>query len=114
MTRLYPYIIAILIMVIALLVIFSNNKDTYYEERLQKEKNERRQTVKRLEQELLLSEQQGLVLNHRIDSLNIRYKNVIVDLDRTTKELKDIKGRYKNHTPTELEKEMLKRFNESK
>jgi hypothetical protein len=64
-----------------------------------------------LKLQLKTSNESRLALSARIDSLSAVSKTLSLELAKTTSELKQVKGRYKNHTPGELEIEMERRVN---
>lgn len=98
-------------LIIALIVIlfFGNQyrkESSLYKTQLE---NEYRQKLLKLEQQLQSTERQRLVLGARADSLNSVNKDISRLKDKYQTELVQIKGRYKTHTPSELETEMIRR-----
>lgn len=72
-------------------------------------------TEKRLlfQRQLESSERQRVALLHRFDSVNNLVESAVRTNLKLDSLLSKVKGSYKDRTPTELEKEMVKRFNES-
>jgi peptidoglycan hydrolase CwlO-like protein len=106
--------LAICILIIVLMAIFYSNTNSIYEDKIQELKNQKQQEIEKYESELseLRRHQDSLI--SIVDSLNISGKTVLGERDKLNKELKAVKGRYERHTPTELETEMMKRYNETR
>ena len=96
------------------MAIFYSNTNSIYEDKIQELKNQKQQEIEKYESELseLRRHQDSLILV--IDSLDTGGKTVLGERDKLSEELKKVKGRYQHHSPSELEKEMMKRYNETR
>jgi hypothetical protein len=99
-------LVALLVFNAAVINTEVSKRDAFVKQLEQTYKNE----ISILEEAILRSERGRVLLDHRLDSIRISNKNL---LDRVTDldgELANVKGRYKNHTTSELETEMIKRY----
>jgi hypothetical protein len=66
--------------------------------------------IDQLQRELRRSNLERNNYAHRVDSISLHNETILRSIEKKDKEIAAIKGRYKNHTPTELEIEMEKRY----
>lgn len=107
-------IIGILILALTVALLLGNRSVNYYEDKLEQQRNEYKDKLLLLQQQLSEANNERLDLTNKLDSLNSSLKNVLVDRDKTKAELMIVKGRYDNHTPSELETEMINRWKNGK
>lgn len=102
-------LIAAFVILVCVLEYVSYKQNQTFKTKLQDDYTEKRLL---LERQLRSSEGQRLALMHRLDSLN----NIVESSFRTNRQLDSlltkVKGSYKDRTPTELEKEMIRRWAE--
>lgn len=93
--------LALVIIVVAVVIVAKvtiNQRDTEISKlRLENDKYYKQYYVER-GKEREANARERMVYLHHIDSINLRNKGTVILLDKTTKELKAIKGRYSNRT----------------
>jgi peptidoglycan hydrolase CwlO-like protein len=104
--------IAVLTLAVILLLIFYSSTDTHYQEQLDEAKQKNKELIQQHEETVIN-------LSRKVDSLTMVADSLVFlrkDMDRRVselnRELEEVRGRYEDRTPTELEKEMEKRFKE--
>lgn len=103
-------LIAVFVLLVCWLEYINYNKTQDFQTKLEYDYAQKRVL---LERQLEAAGRERLALVHRFDSLH----NLVESTTRANLKLDSllskVKGSYKDRTPTELEKEMIKRFNEN-
>lgn len=110
-------VIAVVIVVVAFLSYTIGRINRDHQEDVNdkiKIENELKASSRLLEQRLTASEQQRLVLDRTVDSLNHTVAALVCTSSRLDSTLKLVKGKYNKRTVNELEVEMISRYNASK
>jgi len=76
--------------------------------------NELKASNRLLEQRIGESEQRRLVLVRRVDSIDVYNQSLVRANTKLDSTLKKVKGKYNGRTVTQLESEMISRYNASK
>jgi hypothetical protein len=108
MYKIISGILLILLIISVLFTLKSRREKEAYKQIINDQFNRR---YLELEHKLKSSEQQRTVLVDSIAAVNIRTKSLLELNKQKDQEILKIKGKYKNHAPSELEKEMERRAN---